>query len=412
MADNGFVRRPSHIQLLAVPSVVAIVLASFFSDLGHEAATTLLPGFLTVVLAAPPIALGLIEGVSDGLAAAAKFFGGAIAARGVALRGFTAAGYLTTGLATGLIGLTPSWPWLLLVRPMGWVGRGWRGPMRNLLLTVSVHKDQFGRAFGLERAGDNAGAVVAPVLAVILLAAVHYRAAFLVAALPGLVAAACYFFVRPANTARESFELRLAGYPPAFVRVLAATAVFGSAQFAGSLFTLRATQLLIPRLGTSGGASLAIAGYFLYNLVATGVSYPVGAFADRRGHRRPALLVVSFLSFAAGAALLAFSSISVVALVPAFLFGGAAAGAVEVAESALAGDQLPAPQRGSGFGLLAAVNGAADFVASIWVSLVWTISSASLAFIGAATLAVLGALFAARIPSNARPTSRRDTNKK
>ena len=75
MAGKGVVARVSKIPLLAAPSVVAIVLASFFSDLGHEAATTLLPGFLTVVLGAPPIALGLIEGVSDGLAAAAKLIG-------------------------------------------------------------------------------------------------------------------------------------------------------------------------------------------------------------------------------------------------------------------------------------------------------------------------------------------------
>ena len=399
MADKGLVPRPNQIRRLAVPSVVAIALASFFSDLGHEAATTLLPGFLTVILAAPPIALGLIEGVSDGLAAAAKFFGGAIAARGAALRGFTAAGYLTTGLATGLIALVPSWPWLLLIRPVAWAGRGWRGPIRNLLLTLSVPKEQFGRAFGLERAGDNAGAVLAPVLAVVLLAALHYRGAFLIAAIPGLAAASCYFFVRSRKAPRGSFELRLSGYPSSFVRVLVATAVFGSAQFAGSLFTLRATQLLIPRLGASGGASLAIAGYFLYNLTATGVSYPVGAIADRGGRRRPALLVFSFLSFAAGAAFLAFSSTTLLALVPAFLFGGAAAGAVEVAETALAGDQLSARQRGSGFGLLAAVNGVGDFVASIWVSLVWTIFSAALAFLGAAVLAIVGAFLAARIPS-------------
>lgn len=164
--------------------------------------------------------------------------------------------------------------------------------------------------------------------------------------------------------------------------------------------------MLIPRLGTGGGASLAIAGYLLYNLMATGVSYPIGAIADLGGRRRPALLVFSFLSFAAGAAFLALSSMTLLALVPAFLCAGAAAGAVEVAETALAGDQLPARQRGSGFGLLAAVNGAGDFVASIWVSLVWTISSASLAFVGAAALAVVGALLAARIPS--RPEARED----
>ncbi|MDQ6880219.1 MAG: MFS transporter [Candidatus Dormibacteraeota bacterium] len=389
--------------VLAAPSVVAIALASLFSDLGHETATTLLPGFLTVILAAPPIALGLIEGVSDGVAAAAKLGGGALAAKGGALRGWTAAGYVTTGLATGLIALVPSWPWLVAIRPIGWAGRGWRGPLRNLLLTLSVPKGQFGRAFGLERAADNAGAVVAPITAILLLASIHYRAAFLVAAVPGLLAASCYLFVRSSRASRGTFDLRLSGYPPAFIRVITATAVFGSAQFAGSLFTLRATQLLVPRFGAGVGATLAIAGYFLYNLTATSVSYPIGAIADRGGPRRPRLLVLSFLSFAAGSAFLALSSISVFALIAAFLFGGAAAGAVEVAESALVGDQLPPNQRGAGFGVLAAVNGAGDFAASIWVTLVWTIFSAAPAFLAASGLAAVGAVIGARIPAESPP---------
>ncbi|HVS05834.1 MAG TPA: MFS transporter [Candidatus Dormibacteraeota bacterium] len=385
--------------------MVAIALASLFSDLGHETATTLLPGFLTVVLAAPAIALGLVEGISDVVAAAAKLGGGALAARGSALRGWAAAGYLTTGVATGLIALVRTWPWLVVIRPIGWAGRGWRGPLRNLLLTLSVPKGQFGRAFGLERAGDNAGAVAAPVLAIVLLGAIHYRGAFLVAALPGVIAAACYFFVRPARAAPGTFQLRLSGYPAPFNRVLRATAVFGSAQFAGSFFTLRATQLLVPRYGAAGGASLAIAGYFLYNLMATGLSYPTGAIADRGGHWRPRLLSLSFLSFAFASAFLALSSAIVLALIPAFIFGGAAAGAVEVAESALAGDQLPANLRGSGFGLLAAVNGAGDFAASIWVASVWTVFSATPAFLTAAALALVGAFLGARIPAGSMPSA-------
>lgn len=391
-----------HSSILAVPSVAAIAVASLFSDVGHETATTLLPGFLTIVLAAPPIALGLIEGVSDAVGAVARFGGGALAARGSGVRGWAAAGYVTTGLATGLMALAPSWPWLVVVRPIGWAGRGWRGPLRNLLLTLSVPKQQYGRAFGLERAGDNSGAVMAPALAILLLAAIQYRAAFLVAALPGLLAGGCYLFVRTTRPGRGTFELRLRGYPPAFIGLLAATAAFGCAQFAGSLFTLRATQLLVPRLGAGTGASLAIAGYFLYNLSATGVSYPIGAIADRGGPWRPRLLVLSFLSFAVASAFLALASISVLALIPAFLFGGSASGAVEVAESALVADQLPPTQRGAGFGVLAAVNGAGDFAASIWVALVWTVFSAAPAFLAASALALVGAIIGIRIPAGLR----------
>ena len=377
-------------------SVVAIAAASFLSDLGHETATAALPAFLTLVLAAPPIALGLIEGSSDLLAAAAKLYGGSIAARARGLRGWAAAGYATTAIATGLMAAAPSWPWLLLIRPLAWTGRGWRGPIRNLLLTLSVRKDQFGRAFGLERAGDNAGAVFAPLLTLGLVAAFSYRTMFLLAAVPGFLAAGCYLLVRRIDAPVGTYRLRLSGYPRAFNRLLLAAGIFGTAQFAGSLFTLRAIQVLTPLSGARTGVAQAIALYFVYNLFSAVVAYPVGALADRTFRRRE-LLVVSFLAFSGAALFAAAASINPWLLLPAVALGGSGAAASEVAQSALAGDQLPAEQRGAGFGILAGVNGAGDFVASVWVTLVWTATGAPVAFLAAAAVAVVSAALAATV---------------
>ena len=61
------------------PGVAGIGTASFLADVGHEIPTALLPNLLTVTLGAPASALGLIEGLSDGLAGAARLAGGAIA---------------------------------------------------------------------------------------------------------------------------------------------------------------------------------------------------------------------------------------------------------------------------------------------------------------------------------------------
>jgi len=61
------------------PGVRDIGLASLLADLGHEVPTALLPGFLTSTLGAPAAALGLIEGVADGLAGGARLAGGALA---------------------------------------------------------------------------------------------------------------------------------------------------------------------------------------------------------------------------------------------------------------------------------------------------------------------------------------------
>ena len=64
------------------PGVAGIGVASLFSDLGHEIATSVLPSFLSTVLGAPAAALGLIEGIADALSGAAKFAGGALPANG------------------------------------------------------------------------------------------------------------------------------------------------------------------------------------------------------------------------------------------------------------------------------------------------------------------------------------------
>lgn len=47
--------------------ITGVALASFFSDTGHEITTSVLPSFITVTLRSTAGALGLIEGISDGL---------------------------------------------------------------------------------------------------------------------------------------------------------------------------------------------------------------------------------------------------------------------------------------------------------------------------------------------------------
>lgn len=89
------------------PGVRGIGLAGFLADVGHEIPTALLPDLLTATLGAPASALGLIEGVSDGLAGAARVGGGALAddharRRAVAVGGDTTAAALAA--ATGGVG--------------------------------------------------------------------------------------------------------------------------------------------------------------------------------------------------------------------------------------------------------------------------------------------------------------------
>jgi hypothetical protein len=86
------------------PGVRGIGAASLLADVGHEIPTALLPNLLTVTLGAPAAALGLIEGIADGLAGAARLAGGAIADDPQRRRAVAVGGYTTTAVLSSLTG--------------------------------------------------------------------------------------------------------------------------------------------------------------------------------------------------------------------------------------------------------------------------------------------------------------------
>ncbi|HVZ36011.1 MAG TPA: MFS transporter, partial [Polyangiaceae bacterium] len=139
-------------------STVGVSLASFFSDVSHELATAVLPVVL-LSLGAGAGVLGLIEGSADGLSAVAKVWGGIQADRVRHRKPLAAVGYLVTAVGTAAIGVsTQSWQ-VLLCRVSAWIGRGSRSASRDVLMTEASDPAAAGKAFGMERAADAAGAV-------------------------------------------------------------------------------------------------------------------------------------------------------------------------------------------------------------------------------------------------------------
>ena len=98
-------------------------------------------------------------------------------------------GYLVTAAATGAIGLAVTVWQAGLLRAAAWLARGVRSPARDAMLASLAPPTAYGRAFGLERAGDNLGAVVGPLLAAGLVASLGIRPTLYLAAVPGLFAA-------------------------------------------------------------------------------------------------------------------------------------------------------------------------------------------------------------------------------
>ena len=378
-------------------SVAGFGVASFLSDAGHEAASSALPALL-LSLGAPVYALGIIEGVSDGLASFAKLAGGWLADIPRRRKPLAVTGYLLTGLSTGVYALVGSWAHLLFARMAGWIARGVRGPARDAMLADAVVPEVRGRAFGFHRAMDSAGAVTGPALAAVILAIAPLRAVFWWSLLPGVLSAAAFAtLVRSDRTAPvappAAFWRSIGSLPTGFRRFLLAAFIFGVGDFARTLLILRATQLLVPGLGPTKGAAAAVSLYIGHNILYAAAAYPVGWLADRLNPQR--LIVMGYALGGATGFLAAFATATPWFLVMLFTVAGLTLAFIDTLEGTITAFQVPGDLRGTAYGVLAATNGIGDLISSALVGVLWSTSGPAIAFGTAAALCGVGMLIQA-----------------
>lgn len=379
--------------------VFGIGLASLFSDWGHETGTALLPVLLAGI-GAPAYALGVIEGVADGFSSFAKLAGGWIADRPAWRKPIAVTGYLLTALSTFTFGFVGAWPQVLAARAIGWIGRGARGPSRDVLLTDAVAPSQVGRAFGFERTMDTCGAILGPLCATALAASTSVAIAMRWTLPPGALAALAFAVLVPSS--RHVGELHplpftasLAKLPREFRKFLAAVFLFGLGDFAHSLLILRAVQLLVPRYGAVRGGAIAVALYTFHNVIYAGASFPAGAIGDRIG-RRGVLAVGYFLAAGMSVGFIVVP-LHLPELVVLFGVAGLYVAIQDTLEKSVAAELLPREIRATGFGVLATVNGIGDFVSSMAVGFLWSAVSPVAGFAYAASLTMLGGVFILRL---------------
>ncbi len=346
---------------------------------------------MTVTLRSSAGALGVIEGISDALTGVAKLVGGPLANDESRRLRMASGGYLVTAAATGAIGLAATVWQAGLARAGAWLARGIRSPARDAMLASLAPPEAYGRAYGLERAGDNLGAVVGPLLAAGLVTWLGVRHTLYLSAVPGVFAAVAITVAaaearrrRVSSPTRRRLRFEFRGLREAGVmRPLVPIAAFELGNVATSLLILRATTLLHHGgRSVAAATSLAVLIYAGHNLLAAFVAYGGGHWLDRAGPRvvfasGAAVYVAAYVLFA-----LPFHSWPM--LVGAFLLAGGGIGFAETAESALVARLLPDRLRGSGFGLLGGVQSFGDFASSAVVGLLWTAVSPTTGFVYAA----------------------------
>lgn len=354
-------------------TVTGIVLATFLSDFSHEMCTAVLPLYLSS-LGLGAAALGLIEGVADFLVSLSKLAGGVVGHHVERKRPWTTLGYLTTTLATGTMALVEGLGALVSLRSLAWIGRGFRGPLRDAMLADAVEPSHFGRAYGLERAGDMLGAVAGPLLATLLVwSGMEFHRVILWTLVPGLLAAASLFFLTsdwpPATAHRLDASVPRPGlraFPRAFWLFLVGVFLFGLGDFSRTfLVFLGAEQFSEHHRGSGGAFSSAILLYTVHNLISAVTAYPIGHRSDHGNKFR--ILLWGYGLGVGTNLLLALAGASVGGLIAAVVLSGVYIAIEETLEKAVAAEALPRELRSLGFGLLACANAIGDMASSLYV---------------------------------------------
>jgi MFS family permease len=369
-------------------SVIALGWVSFLTDVSSDMIYPLLPAFLTKTLGAGPAAVGLIEGVAETTASLTKIGSGIWSDRVRRRKPIVVLGYVIAAVARPLVAFARLWSQVLAIRFTDRVGKGIRTSPRDALLADIVPSGRRGRAFGLQRAMDNAGAVVGPLLAALLLklAFVDERGVFLLAAVPGFAAILVLLLAVP-DTPRRTESVRAAPAPvgklPApFWRVVSIFAFFTLANSTDAFLLLRAQDA-----GVALWQLPLLWSFFHAVKSATGV--PGGALADRVG-RVPAI-TLGWVVYCASYAGFAFVSrpLAVWAL---FALYALFFGLTEGSERAFVADLVPEGLRGRAYGIFHAAIALTALPASVIFGLLWKRFGARTAFLTGAAVALAAAV--------------------
>lgn len=375
---------------LVPENVRALGWVSFVNDLASELVYPVMPLFLTITLGAPVAVVGLIEGIAEGIATGLRGISGRLSDRSAHRRvRWIFGGYGVSALARPVLAAAPAWGWVLGARVGDRLGKAARTAPRDALIKDSTPAEVIGAAFGYHRALDTAGAVAGPLIAVVMLAlGASLRSVLWLAVIPGFLALLLLRRVREAPAAAvaplastHSTQARVP-MPRSFWFVLAVWVVFSLGNSSDVFLLLRSREL-----GLS--STLVILAYACYNVVYSGLSWPLGALSDRVS--RPLVLAAGLVVFALVYLGFAAASASWVAW-PLFLVYGVYIAATEGVARAWVADHAPAGASGTAYGIFAAATGGSLLVASVVAGLLWSRVSPSAPFVlgvVSATLALL-----------------------
>lgn len=370
----------------------ALGIGSMFMDISSELIHSLLPVFMTTVLGASMVTVGVIEGVAEATAAITKVFSGALSDYLGKRKFLLILGYGLAAFTKPVFPLAASIGWVFGARIVDRIGKGIRVAPRDALVADITPPQLRGAAYGLRQALDSIGSFIGPVLAVVFMIwfANDISAVMWIAVLPAFVAVAVLaFYVREPEQAQGQSTTRS---PWTLADARALSSRYWLVVLLGGVFTLaRFSEAFLVLRAQDVGIAL---GYVPLVLIAMNVvyavfAYPAGIAADRVSARTLLLLGLTLL--------VAADLVLAAAATPALVIAGSTLWGAHMALtqgllSKLVADTAPVHLRGTAFGIFNLASGIALLLASVIAGALWSGFGASATFLAGAAFAATTAL--------------------
>jgi MFS family permease len=369
---------------------------SLFMDMSSEIYHALLPAFITLVLGLPATALGAIDGVAEATASFGKLFSGRLSDRSLRRKPWIMGGYGLAALSKPLFPLASSAPLVMLARFADRIGKGIRGSPRDAMIADETPPEIRGQAFGLRQALDTAGALLAPLVAIGLMAllASDIRAVFWIAIIP----AAISFLLAWLALREPEQQLAPLKKSPFFAGFRELDEETKRLLKVGFLFTLaRFSEAFLILKGIEIGLSEAMSPLTLaiFNLAYVALAYPVGALSDRMSPR--SILMGGMIVLVAGNVVLGETS-SFAGLVVGTVLWGAHMALTQGIFARMIADSAPEKLRATSFGAFYFVTGIGALLASLGAGWLWDRQGSSATFLTSAGIAAVALAMLSLLP--------------
>jgi MFS family permease len=372
-------------------NILLLGMVSLLTDLSSEMMVSILPMYITSI-GGTAFIVGLTGGLGDSISSLLKVFSGYWSDQTGRRKPFVFFGYSASAVAKLALAFSTTWGQILGFRAIERTGKGMRDAPRDAIIADSAAAEVRGRAFGIHRTMDTAGAIGGSLLALLLFWVfdLDFQTIILICAIVAFASLIPFVWVKDVRREpqKRSLGLNFRSLPKELKFFVFVATVFALGNFTSWFFVLRARDFFAETVSEDRAVVIAIALYCMFNIVYAAFSIPVGILSDRIGRGRIlflgyALLGVTFFGFA----LLQ----SVAGMVVFFILYGLIYAFVEGAERAFVCDMAPEHIRGTALGTLHTAVGLVALPSGIIAGLLWEQVASWAAFVYGGSLGLIAA---------------------